>query len=1060
MKALLSARSLIALVLTSSLVTAMVTSAATLHTRTNGDDSLPGTSWETAKRTVGAAVAVAATGDEIWVAEGIYHEHLELDRSVALYGGFQGAETSLGERDSARHRSILDGSGTGIVVTMRGGGAARVLDGFTIQNGLNTGIHCLDTAFVIRSNIIRANLCGPEVEYGGGIHVSAVSDPAAAVIEHNLILDNYAFDGGAIACLDASPRITHNTIAWNLAAQNGGGISCWRNSSPLIANNLFIANTASLADGGLPVPVGGGAIFATADDLDGRPYSGARSSPVIRNNLIAANGARHGGGITLIDANLGVPRVENNTVVVNSGAGIVWASSQLIPIAPVIRNNLVAFNARGLEQLPGTPTNAIIEFNCVHGNAVRSPGADYVGLPDRTGSHGNFAADPRFASVDFLNFHLQPDSPCIDAGLNPTNPPPFPDMDEQPRIAGGRIDVGADESDGTRWQVTVPVYRVSTDGDDTRDGQSWATAMKTVQRAIDAAKWAGSEVWVAAGTYREHLWLPAFVHLYGGFAGNETDRTARNFEQPATVLDGTGTPRVVSIPNGGYRVCRLDGFTVQNGGNYTAGQGLSKYGLGGAGGGIAISVSSPRIVNNRITRNGLAYDTNTPPPGVASWGAGIYCQLGSPLIVSNTIVDNEILNDFDGSGGAVYFSDSTPVIERNLILRNHARRGSALYGVHSSPQIVANVIASNAMYNTYPLPLYLGSTEGAITLQSCGDFLVEGNTIQANTAAQGAGINLVACQAGSVRNNLILGNRAYDPTSFGGIAGGVYCLLTTNAAQPVSIVHNTIVSNVAAGPFGEQGGGLAFALPQGATNLVIANNLIVSNSSGLFRIPTMSPPDGLPVLAHNTVFNRRDNYQNLAPGETDRQVDPRFVDPEAGDYRLRPDSPCLDAGHLAYAPALDLEGVPRPLDSDLDGVAAPDPGAFERLHPEADSDRDELPDGWEWAHRLDPIVPDADDDPDQDGASNRAEYASGTNPRDPDSVLRLTIQPLASGSVRLNWFGIAGFRYDLEYATALSANPGWSPLPLNLVGADSPLIADEATATAATRLFRVRVRRE
>ena len=51
-----------------------------------------------------------------------------------------------------------------------------------------------------------------------------------------------------------------------------------------------------------------------------------------------------------------------------------------------------------------------------------------------------------------------------------------------------------------------------------------------------------------------------------------------------------------------------DGFTIKNGGKYTGGAGLNKYGTGGIGGGFYIGVASPLIVNNRITRNGLAYD--------------------------------------------------------------------------------------------------------------------------------------------------------------------------------------------------------------------------------------------------------------------------------------------------------------------------------------------------------------------------------------------------------------------------------------------------------------------
>lgn len=57
-------------------------------------------------------------------------------------------------------------------------------------------------------------------------------------------------------------------------------------------------------------------------------------------------------------------------------------------------------------------------------------------------------------------------------------------------------------------------------------------------------------------------------------------------------------------------------------------------------------------------------------------------------------------------------------------------------------------------------------------------------------------------------------------------------------------------------------------------------------------------------------------------------ADPRFVDAAAGDFRLRFDSPCIDV--LPSDPTcLDLRGLPRAVDGDLNLARANDLGAFE-----------------------------------------------------------------------------------------------------------------------------------
>lgn len=91
-------------------------------------------------------------------------------------------------------------------------------------------------------------------------------------------------------------------------------------------------------------------------------------------------------------------------------------------------------------------------------------------------------------------------------------------------MLGTAVDIGADESDGTAWNVPTPIIYVSLSGSN-GDGRSWATAKRMVQAGLDAVATltSGGEVWVAQGIYAEHVELPADVSLCGGFVGTEME---------------------------------------------------------------------------------------------------------------------------------------------------------------------------------------------------------------------------------------------------------------------------------------------------------------------------------------------------------------------------------------------------------------------------------------------------------------------------------------------------------------------------------------------------------
>lgn len=259
---------------------------------------------------------------------------------------------------------------------------------------------------------------------------------------HSNSADRY---GGAIANLDSSPVIVDSTFVGNTGLRNGGAIWIQFVSNVTLTGSLFARNDTIR---------GGGAVYLQTDSAlsvdrcrfvqntarNGAAIRVALSQVFISNSLFVGNVAEDLGG-ALNTSGTDSP-VTNCTFFANSAGvgGGVWGAGSSPLTNCVFWNNSDADGMGEGGQISG---NMIVNNCCVQGWT----GTRFDGV-------GNFEADPEFvdpAGADGLigtgddNLRLLIGSPVINVGDNAAIIGSA-DLDGNPRVANGTVDLGAFEA--------------------------------------------------------------------------------------------------------------------------------------------------------------------------------------------------------------------------------------------------------------------------------------------------------------------------------------------------------------------------------------------------------------------------------------------------------------------------------------------------------------------------------------------------------------------------------------------------------------------------------------
>ena len=586
--------------------------------------------------------------------------------------------------------------------------------------------------------------------YGGGM-LNSDSDPT---LTNCTFANNSASDyGGGMYNGGSSPVLTNCTFSNNSASDYGGGMSNYNSSSPELTNCTFTSNSAG--DGGGMYNDSSSPVLTNCTFSGNRAYYGggmyneSSSSPTLTNCTFSGNSASrssngYGGGMYNYDSssptltncilwgntasssgNEIYNRGSNNkstidTCIIKGGragygtyTNIITEDPKLMPLgnyggsvqtclveagssaisAGKVVDGLIT-DARGFKR-SSTPTIGACEYTFKDCNVSNPPVIKTTEGYSKYSSAYEFTLNI-FVSGDNLTYQWYKDGIAIEGATSSSY---------KTSQSAGTSKYYVKVSDGTTSitsseivieTVDTPRYYVSTTGNSSNDGLSWATAKSDVQEAIDlASEYYGSEVWIAKGTYKHgsEMTMKNGVAIYGGFAGTETSKDQR-VSGNNTILDGEGKYRVFynnyRLSNPLTNSAKLDNVTIQNG--YANGSNSSdNYGAG-----MYNYYASPEITNCTFSNNSATGDY--------SRGGGMYNYSSSPELTNCTFSGNSA-----SSGGGMCNYSSSPKLINCTFSNNSASYGGGMYNTSSSSPVLTNCILwgnaassrGNEIHNNY-----------------------------------------------------------------------------------------------------------------------------------------------------------------------------------------------------------------------------------------------------------------------------------------------------------------------------------------------------------------------
>lgn len=381
----------------------------------------------------------------------------------------------------------------------------------------------------------------------------------------------------------------------------------------------------------------------------------------------------------------------------------------------------------------------------------------------------------------------------------------------------------------------------------------WASAATNIQAAVDVAV-AGDVVLVQSGVYR----LAATIVVARDIVVSSVHGAAW------TVV----TPKPFTYIRGfelGSNNCIVVGLTISNF-NATWGSG------------VTCATTNPVIRHCIIAHNrgathgaGVYYGTlqncrlygNAANDGMQGFGGALAYSEASACMISGNYARGQ--NSPYGGGGGCYYA----TVRGCVIVDNNALAGG---GVHGGVASNCAIVGNRANFAAGVLNATVYDTVVANNVSALGHGGASGGRFERCRFVGNVTSN--SDYAGGASGAQLLNCLLVDNVAISGVGGAMACAL----------VNCTVARNTG-NPGGISGGGLT-------NSIVYENSAPELNTSGLKAYYSCAP---VPLSGSGNITNA-----------------PRFINSGAGDFHLRADSPCVEAGaNAAAALPWDLDGQPR-----------------------------------------------------------------------------------------------------------------------------------------------------